>query len=146
MGRHVSARPRKTIVIWARSRSITRDEMYSLVYHGLRDRYLTQVRSGNLILIALSVPYTTPVWFKPSPTKTKGSFGRGNHPTTDSDHTASTAPDPPAPGRGFAPGRGKADAQAGASRAPKSTRSSRAAKPTPPADAVVPKPPPAPDP
>ena len=139
--------PERQIVIWARTRSITRGELYSLIYHGLRDRYLTQVRSGNLILIAPCQPYTAPTWFKSSSNKTKGSFGRGRQPSPGRDSTATTAPaPPPSDGRGFAPGRDKVDKLAGAPSAPKSTRRARTAKTAPAAAVVVPKPPPAPDP
>ena len=82
--------PARQLALWAREHHYSRDELYSVVYHGLRERYFVQVRSGNLILLTLCKPYATSE--RSSNHGGRGNFGRGG-----------AAPPTPAGGRGKQP-------------------------------------------
>jgi hypothetical protein len=86
-------------VIWARDRHFTREEFYSVVHQGIRDRHLSQARSGNLILLTLCKPYEPPPWLG------RPGFGRGGQPSA---HGGGGPPHPNAsPAKAGFPGRGR---------------------------------------
>ena len=133
--------PARQLALWAREHHYSRDELYSAVYHGLRERYFVQIRSGNFILLTLCKPYATSE--RSSNHGGRGNFGRGG-----------AAPPTPAGGRGKQPnplappfvpttpvglpGRGRGShAPPAATRGPKPKKSSTA---------TALKPPPEPDP
>jgi hypothetical protein len=97
--------PEHQIVLWARERSISRDELYSVVTHALRASYISQVRSRNFILLTLtSKPYEHLIDGRDASTRTGArstSFGRGKSKTDTP--TEATQGFPRGRGNGHAP-------------------------------------------